>query len=80
MSQGIEWSVPVKVEKGAAGRLMVAIPAQAIERLGVGVGDVVCYTAFASGGIEVWSVKKSPYTSLDHRTRGAKRGRKGAKP
>jgi hypothetical protein len=28
---------------------------------------VICYTSFAGGGIEFWSVKKSPYTSLEDR-------------
>lgn len=80
MSEGIEWSVPVIVEKRGKGRLMVSIPDQAIERLGVVAGDIVCYTAFANGGIEFWSVKKSPYTSLDTRAKPKKKpARKGAK-
>ena len=65
MEEGIDWSVPVLVQKGEDGKLMIELPPQAIERLAVEEGDVVSYTAFFNGGIEVWSIKKSPYTSLD---------------
>jgi hypothetical protein len=70
MQDGIEWSVPVVVQKGARGKLTIEIPKQAASRLGVKPGDVVSYTAFANGGIEVWSIKKSPYTSLADKARG----------
>ena len=62
---GIEWSVPVLARRDADGRLIAEIPDAAAERLELAEGDVICYTAFLDGGIEFWSVKKSPYTSLD---------------
>ena len=65
IEEGIEWSVPVLARRDADGKLFVEIPGAATERLDLNEGDVVCYTAFANGGIEFWSVKKSPYTSLE---------------
>ncbi len=65
MKEGIEWSAPVVVEGADDGGLTVALPAKVIERLGIGQGDVLSFTAFAGAGIEVWSIKKSPYASLD---------------
>lgn len=62
---GIEWSAPVLARRDADGKLIVEIPDAAAERLDLDEGDVVCYTAFFDGGIEFWSVKKSPYTSLE---------------
>ena len=62
---GIEWSVPVLARRDEDGRLIAEIPDAAAERLELEEGDVICYTAFFEGGIEFWSVKKSPYTSLD---------------
>jgi len=70
MQEGIEWSAPVVVQKGAKGKLVIEIPKQALARLGVKAGDVVSYTAFANGGIEVWSIKKSPYSSLADKAKG----------
>jgi hypothetical protein len=66
VQEGIDWSVPVLIKK-RKGKLVVEIPDQVQEKLGVGEGDVICYTSFAGGGIEFWSVKKSPYTSLEDR-------------
>jgi len=63
--EGIEWSTPVLVERGGDGALIVRLPPKAIQRMAVGEGDVVSFTAFRNGGIEVWSIKKSPYSSLD---------------
>ena len=63
--QGIEWSTPVLVRRDADGKLMAEIPEAVIERLDIEEGDVVCYTGFADHAIEFWSVKKSPYTSLE---------------
>ena len=63
--QGIEWSTPVLVRRDADGKLMAEIPEAVIERLDIEEGDVVCYTGFADDAIEFWSVKKSPYTSLE---------------
>jgi len=65
MAEGIEFSAAVAVTSGADGRLRAEVPPQVAERLGVGDGDVLCWTGFESGTIEVWSVKKSPYASLD---------------
>jgi len=62
--QGIEWSEPVVVERAGDGALSVKLPAKAVARLGVGEGDVVSFTAFHNGAIEVWSIKKSTYSSL----------------
>ncbi len=62
---GIEWSAPVLARRDADGRLIVEIPDLAAERLDLDTGDVVCFTAFFNGAIEFWSVKKSPYTSLE---------------
>jgi hypothetical protein len=67
IEDGIEWSVPVLARRDPEGRLIAEIPEAAAERLDLQDGDVVCYTAFANGGIEFWSVKKSPYTSLEDR-------------
>lgn len=67
MQEGIDWSVPVLVKKDRRGKLVVEIPNQVTEKLAVGEGDVICFTSFAGGGIEFWSVKKSPYTSLEDR-------------
>jgi hypothetical protein len=64
MSAGIDWSTAVAIED-RDGRLWAPVPPQLAERLGVGGGDVLCYTAFESGPVEVWSVKKNPYQTLD---------------
>jgi hypothetical protein len=63
--QGIEWSAPVLVRRDADGKLVAEIPDNAVQRLDIEDGDVVCYTGFFDGAIEFWSVKKSPYTSLE---------------
>jgi len=63
--QGIEWSVPVLVRRNAEGRLAAEIPDAAVALFEIEEGDVVCFTAFASGAVEFWSIKKSPYTSLE---------------
>ena len=64
MADGIEFSAAVALTAGADGRLLAEVPRQVAERLGAGPGDVLCWTGFKSGTIEVWSVKKSPYASL----------------
>ena len=64
MADGIEFSAAVAITAGADGRLRAEVPRQVAERLGAGAGDVLCWTGFESGTIEVWSVKKSPYASL----------------
>jgi hypothetical protein len=68
---GIEWSEAVVIERDDAGRLIVALPKRAAERLGCSEGDVLSYTAFAGRGIEVWSIAKSPYSSLDDLEQGS---------
>ncbi len=62
---GIEFSVAVGLTQDEGGRLVAEVPAQVAERLGVEEGDVLCWTGFFSGTVEAWSVKKSPYASLD---------------
>jgi hypothetical protein len=47
------------------GKLVAEVPPQVAERLAAGAGDVLCWTGFEDGTIEAWSVKKSPYASLD---------------
>jgi hypothetical protein len=68
MADGIEFSVAVAIVAGEDGRLRAEVPLQVAERLGAGDGDVLCWTGFESGPVEVWSVKKSPYASLDSET------------
>jgi hypothetical protein len=65
LSEGIEFSVAVALTADADGRVVAEVPAQVTERLGVTAGDVLCWTGFFDGDIEVWSVPRSPYASLD---------------
>ena len=51
--------------------LTAEVPAQVCERLGITAGDVLCWTGFFSGPVEVWSVPKSPYASLDSEEDGS---------
>ena len=64
MTSGIEWSAAVAIEQ-RDGRLWVPVPPQLAQQLAVGEGDVLCYTAFENGAVEVWSVRKNPYETLD---------------
>ncbi len=64
MAEGIEFSAAVALTAGPDGGLLAEVPRQVAERLGAGAGDVLCWTGFESGTVEVWSVKKSPYASL----------------
>jgi hypothetical protein len=64
MAEGIEFSAAVALTAGPDGRLVTEVPRQVAERLGAAVGDVLCWTGFESGTVEVWIVKKSPYASL----------------
>ncbi len=68
---GIEWSEAVVIERDDTGRLIVELPKRAAERLDCSEGDVLSYTAFAGGGVEVWSIAKSPYSSLDDLEQGS---------
>jgi hypothetical protein len=65
VSEGIEFSVAVELTADADGRVRAEVPAQVTDRLGAGAGDVLCWTGFVGGPIEVWSVARSPYASLD---------------
>ena len=65
MSEGIEFSVAVAVTEDANGGLLAEVPPQVAERLGITAGDVLCWTGFFEGPVEAWSVKKSPYASLE---------------
>ena len=64
MTSGIEWSTAVAIEQ-RDGQLWVPVPPQLAQQLAVGEGDVLCYTAFENGTVEVWSVRKNPYETLD---------------
>lgn len=61
---GIEWSTAVEIER-RDGRLVVSVPPQLARHLEVGERDVLCFTAFENGTVEVWSVRKNPYETLD---------------
>jgi len=63
-AQPINWSVAVEVKSSDKGKLSVKIPPQVAEALKVTEGDVICWTGFADGTVEVWSVPKSPYSTL----------------
>lgn len=65
MASGIDWSVPVLIEAIDGGGLRVEIPEKAIKGLGIADGDVLCFTGFENGTVEVWPVKKGTYSSLD---------------
>jgi len=65
MASGIDWSVPVRIKAVDGGGLQVEIPVKAIKGLGISAGDVLCFTGFENGTVEVWSVKKGTYSSLD---------------
>jgi hypothetical protein len=65
VSEGIEFSVAIELTTDSEGRLSAEVPDRVIERLGVSAGDVLCWTGFFGGTVEVWSVPKNPYASLD---------------
>ena len=65
MASGIDWSVPVRIKAVDGGGLQVEIPEKAIKGLGISEGDVLCFTSFENGTVEVWPVKKGTYSSLD---------------
>ena len=65
MASGIDWSVPVLIEKTESGGLRVDIPEKAVKGLSIAEGDVLCFTGFENGTVEVWPVKKGTYSSLD---------------
>lgn len=65
MASGIDWSVPVLIKTADGGGLEVEIPEKAIVALGISEGDVLCFTGFENGTVEIWPVKKGTYSSLD---------------
>jgi hypothetical protein len=65
MASGIDWSVPVLIKTADGGGLQVEIPEKAIKGLGLSDGDVLCFTGFENGTVEIWPVKKGTYSSLD---------------
>lgn len=64
----IEWSVAGGIRADESGGLATTVPDQVSEALGISDGDVLCWTGFVDGTVEVWSVAKSPYSSLDDGT------------
>ncbi|MGE0748249.1 MAG: alpha/beta fold hydrolase [Rhodospirillales bacterium] len=62
---GIQWSAPALVRRGEGGRMVVELPENVVEACAIHEGDVVNFTAFPSGAIEFWSIKKGTYSSLD---------------
>lgn len=63
--KGIEWSLPVLVQRGSDGKLFVALPDQAAGYFGVVEGDVLNWTKLPDGTVEAWTIKKSTYSSLE---------------
>ncbi len=76
--KGIKWSAPVLIRAKKKG-LTVTLPAQVIEALKVGEGDVLNFTQLPDGAIEVWMVKKSAYASLDSMAKAPSRSEPAAK-
>jgi 2-(acetamidomethylene)succinate hydrolase len=62
---GIQWSAPALVRRGDGGRMVVELPDNVVAACAIAEGDVVNFTAFPSGAIEFWSIKKGTYSSLD---------------
>ncbi len=65
MAAGIDWSVPVLIEAAEEGGLCIRIPEKLARTLTLRADDVLCFTGFEGGTVEVWSVKKGEYSSLD---------------
>lgn len=65
MAAGIDWSVPILVEATEDGGLRIEIPEKLARALTLSANDVLCFTGFDNGTVEVWSVKKGEYSSLD---------------
>jgi antitoxin component of MazEF toxin-antitoxin module len=68
--RGIKWSAPVLIRREGA-ELVVAIPKPAAEALKAAPGDVLNFTELPDGSVQVWTVKKSTYTSLADMDRSA---------
>jgi len=60
----IEWSVAAEVRSDEHGGLATRIPDEVGTAMGLTAGDVLCWTGFVDGTVEVWPVAKSPYSSL----------------
>ena len=77
--RGIKWSAPVLIRRDGAD-LVVVIPKPAAEALQAAPGDVLNFTELPDGSVQVWTVKKSTYSSLADMDRARapakKRGRK----
>jgi antitoxin component of MazEF toxin-antitoxin module len=77
--RGIKWSAPVLIRRDGAD-LVVVIPKPAAEALKAAPGDVLNFTELPDGSVQVWTVKKSTYSSLADMDRARapvkKRGRK----
>jgi antitoxin component of MazEF toxin-antitoxin module len=77
--RGIKWSAPVLIRRDGAD-LVVVIPKPAAEALKATPGDVLNFTELPDGSVQVWTVKKSTYSSLADMDRARapakKRGRK----
>ena len=65
MASGIDWSAPVLIKATDEGGLRVDIPDKAVKGLELSEGDVLCFTGFEDGTVEVWPVRKGTYSSLD---------------
>jgi len=65
MASGIDWSAPVLIKATDEGGLRVDIPEKAVNGLKLTEGDVLCFTGFEDGTVEVWPVRKGTYSSLD---------------
>ena len=64
-NDGIDWSAPVKVRSGKGAGLIVELPARVVGQLKIEAGDIVSFSCFADGSIEVWPIKKGTYSSLE---------------
>jgi antitoxin component of MazEF toxin-antitoxin module len=76
--RGIKWSAPVLIRRDGAD-LVVTIPKPAAEALRAAPGDVLNFTELPDGSIEVWTVKKSTYASLDDMARSGAPAKKGGR-
>jgi antitoxin component of MazEF toxin-antitoxin module len=76
--RGIKWSAPVLIRR-EGDELAVTIPKPAATALDAAAGDVLNFTALPDGSVQVWTVKKSTYSSLADLDRGAVAKKKGRK-
>jgi len=64
-NDGIDWSAPVKVQAGEGAGLILEIPARVVGHFKIEAGDILSFSCFADGSIEVWPIKKGTYSSLE---------------